>query len=214
MSATNTAKKHKITYLADPGHGWGLVPMIAIMSYGIEHEISAYSYFKESTGMAALEEDCDLSKFVEAATKAGDTVVFIEEHTNHDAYVRNWPSFPEVEEPTAEQVEAFNEVNNGLDYYEKLNTLYERYKDCFAGMFVMIDKPITAGTFMHTFDGKLSIALESGGFIPTGVRFIEPSHIHHDVILEDLNKTIFNQDYPEHVRIVTRSMAHVQRARG
>ena len=219
MSATNAPKLHKITYLAEPGHGWALVPISAIMAYGIEHTISPYSYHEPVTGTAALEEDCDLTKFVKAVNKAGDRIEYTETHTNNDAHVRNWESFPRCEQATPEQVATFIEVDKAMDLYEQLDVLFTRYKDCFTGFYhnclwkLMVDRTITDGTFMHSFEGDLQIALESGGYVPTGVRFVEPCHIHHAVILEDLNKTVFNQDYQEHQRVLCRSLAYVKKTR-
>jgi hypothetical protein len=53
-----------LTFYADAGHGWLKVKKTELVRLGISEKITAYSYqFKE---WAYLEEDCDLSAFVDA----------------------------------------------------------------------------------------------------------------------------------------------------
>jgi len=51
------------TMYTDPGHGWLKVHVDELRDFGIEDSISQYSYRRGD--YAYLEEDCDLSLFVE-----------------------------------------------------------------------------------------------------------------------------------------------------
>ena len=55
---------HKYTYHCDPGHGWLEVPFSMLRALHIEDKITPYSYMKGKT--AFLEEDCDMSTFLQA----------------------------------------------------------------------------------------------------------------------------------------------------
>jgi len=58
-------------FISTPAHGWLKVPLSELEELGIRNKISAYSY-KDSL-YAYLEEDCDLTMFIEAKeTKLGD----------------------------------------------------------------------------------------------------------------------------------------------
>jgi hypothetical protein len=52
------------TIYTDPGHGWAKVPKALLHDLGIISKISRYSYMRK--GFAYLEEDCDLSTFINA----------------------------------------------------------------------------------------------------------------------------------------------------
>lgn len=51
---------------SDPAHGWLEVPIQDILDLGIEANITSYSFMDESTGTAYLEEDLDMSLFIDA----------------------------------------------------------------------------------------------------------------------------------------------------
>jgi hypothetical protein len=53
-----------ITFHHDAGHGWYEVPLADVEASGAE--ISSYSYVYARKGVAYLEEDCDITRFVEA----------------------------------------------------------------------------------------------------------------------------------------------------
>jgi hypothetical protein len=57
------------TYYTDPGHGWVEVPRALLHELGIADKITGYSYQRGED--VFLEEDCDLSIFARAMTKAG-----------------------------------------------------------------------------------------------------------------------------------------------
>ena len=62
----------KKVFHSDPGHGWLAVKLNEIKMLGIENEISNFSYVKGKT--AYLEEDCDATKFINAAKAKGITI--------------------------------------------------------------------------------------------------------------------------------------------
>jgi hypothetical protein len=81
----------EIKFFADPAHGWGEVPMSMIKELGIADKISHYSYMKGE--MAYLEEDCDLSLFINALEAKGVPYEFAEFSTNYDSPVRRYQSY-------------------------------------------------------------------------------------------------------------------------
>lgn len=52
------------TYFTDPGHGWLRVKHKELQELGIADQISPYSYMRGD--YAYLEEDCDMTKFMQA----------------------------------------------------------------------------------------------------------------------------------------------------
>lgn len=56
-------------FFETPRHGYLRVPMADIQRLGIRNMITRYSYYHEN--LAFLEEDCDLSTYVEAMEAAG-----------------------------------------------------------------------------------------------------------------------------------------------
>lgn len=56
--------QNKFNFYEDPGHGWLKVPLTLLKELQIEKEISYFSYYRK--GYVYLEEDSDLSKFINA----------------------------------------------------------------------------------------------------------------------------------------------------
>jgi hypothetical protein len=81
----------KIRFICDPSHGWGEVPISLINELRIGEKISRYSYINGDN--AYLEEDCDLSLFLNKMEKRGIKVDFSEEHSNQESWVRNLKRF-------------------------------------------------------------------------------------------------------------------------
>lgn len=80
---------------ADPGHAWAAVKVKFLEELGIADKITPFSYIKGKT--AYLEEDCDLSTFVEAyQAKFGQKPVFIEKHTNNSSPIRSYSSYRRI----------------------------------------------------------------------------------------------------------------------
>lgn len=84
----------KTTYniFTDPGHGWLEVEISELKRLNIFDKITSYSYLKKDK--AYLEEDCDLTLFMEEKQKRGETVSFNEIYQNITP-IRNYQHFPE-----------------------------------------------------------------------------------------------------------------------
>lgn len=82
----------ELAYITDPGHGWLLVTtgQLATLDMGPE-DFSSYSY--RQGDVLALEEDCDMARFLQAyEAKHGETPLIRAKHLDQDAWIRNWPS--------------------------------------------------------------------------------------------------------------------------
>jgi hypothetical protein len=80
-----------LNFYTDSGHGWLAVKRDLLVTLGITHKISTYSYQRGDT--AYLEEDCDLSEFMSAARQAGIDVQFTDKHTNGRHPIRSYERF-------------------------------------------------------------------------------------------------------------------------
>lgn len=83
--------KVEIEIISDPGHAWGVVNYSMLKELRIEDKISTYSYRKGS--VCYLEEDCDLSRLVDALVKQGKEITFKESFLNHEAPLRNFRNY-------------------------------------------------------------------------------------------------------------------------
>lgn len=92
---TNMTTINKLDYYfySDPGHGWLAVNYDELVELGIQDKISSYSYVKGNT--VYLEEDCDMSHFMNAMEAKG---VHIRIHTvnepNKDSLIRSFARYP------------------------------------------------------------------------------------------------------------------------
>ena len=81
------------SYLQDPGHGWLIVSRDDLIDAGMSpSDFSSCSYVKEDS--LALEEDCDMPRFLKRLDERGIPYRLREQHTKGDAYVRRWASNP------------------------------------------------------------------------------------------------------------------------
>lgn len=80
-----------LTFHADPAHGWLEVDRADLETLGIVEKISRYSYQKANR--IFLEEDCDATHYIRAATASGWNITTTEKHTNADSFIRNLNSF-------------------------------------------------------------------------------------------------------------------------
>jgi hypothetical protein len=81
------------TYLMDPGHGWLIVSRGDLAAAGLSPaEFSACSYVRGDT--LALEEDCDMPRFLKRLDERGIPYRLREQHTDAEAHVRRWASNP------------------------------------------------------------------------------------------------------------------------
>lgn len=77
---------------ADPGHAWARVPRGLLSTLGIEQRVTPYSYQRGQ--YAYLEEDCDLSLFIQAYRQhTGRDPAFRESHTDKYSKIRGYASY-------------------------------------------------------------------------------------------------------------------------
>ena len=79
-------------YIQDPGHGWLEVPRNLLAKLGIEYDISQFSYIDRSR--AYLEEDCDMSLFLQAYKDQVGEFELTEIHINSDSFIRGLLRYP------------------------------------------------------------------------------------------------------------------------
>jgi hypothetical protein len=79
----------KLTFHADPSHGWLEVPATDILALHIIP--SHYSHMHGDK--VYLEEDCDFSLWLEAKRDAGEEFDLTEHHTNNDSIVRSFRGY-------------------------------------------------------------------------------------------------------------------------
>ena len=74
----------------DPGHGWLKVPRALLEKLGIANKISRFSF--ERGDHVYLEEDGDMSTFLDAMDDEGYDVNIRSSHTNNPSRIRgyNW----------------------------------------------------------------------------------------------------------------------------
>jgi len=89
-------KTRTLTLHNDPSHGWLEVKRSDLIALKIEDQISRFSYEKGSK--VYLEEDCDMTRYIRAAARAGWKVdIDYSVHTNSDSFIRLLKAY----EPTA-----------------------------------------------------------------------------------------------------------------
>jgi hypothetical protein len=89
-------KTRNLTLHNDPSHGWLEIKRADLIALGIEDDISRFSYEKGSK--VYLEEDCDMTRYIRAAARAGWKVdIDYSVHTNSDSFIRLLKAY----EPTA-----------------------------------------------------------------------------------------------------------------
>jgi hypothetical protein len=81
------------TYLQDPGHGWLIVSRGDLAGAGMSPaDLSSCSYVSGDT--LALEEDCDMPRFLKRLDEQGIPYRLREQHTRTQAHVRRWAANP------------------------------------------------------------------------------------------------------------------------
>jgi hypothetical protein len=89
--AADAPEPRAFTYLQDPGHGWLIVDRTDLAAAGMSaSDFTVCSYVHDDT--LALEEDVDMARFLKRLDERGIAYRLREQHTNNDAYVRNWSS--------------------------------------------------------------------------------------------------------------------------
>jgi hypothetical protein len=77
----------KLTFHADPSHGWLEIPATDV--HALHLTPSEYSYINGDK--AYLEEDCDANAYLERAKSAGWVINITEKYTDTDSVIRTYP---------------------------------------------------------------------------------------------------------------------------
>jgi len=84
-------ERRTFTYLQDPGHGWLIVSRGDLAGAGmLPADFSSCSYVRGDT--LALEEDCDMPRFLKRLDERGIAYRLHDQHTDAEAHVRRWAS--------------------------------------------------------------------------------------------------------------------------
>lgn len=84
-------KPRIFNFYSDPSHGWLKVPLRWLVKLDIAGIISSCSYFRE--GFVYLEEDDDLSKFINAMKERGYKVMANCSNTNKYSKIRSYDRY-------------------------------------------------------------------------------------------------------------------------
>jgi len=79
-------KTRDLNFYTDPAHGWLEVKRSDLVTLGIEDQISRFSY--EQGARVYLEEDNDMSRYMEAAAAAGWTIKTADFHNDAESFIR------------------------------------------------------------------------------------------------------------------------------
>jgi len=82
--------KYTFLKISDSGHGWLAVDRLHLRALGIEKKISSYSYQCGAT--VYLEEDCDMSLFLDALEANGDSY-FIQHEYHENTPIRGYKGY-------------------------------------------------------------------------------------------------------------------------
>lgn len=97
----------KIHTYSDPGHGWAKVPKALIAELNLV--VSRHSYMRGE--YAYLEEDGDLTAFVDAMTTAKKSVEFVSHHSNSSSRIRSYDSYYNY---TAEELKLMQTLRDSI----------------------------------------------------------------------------------------------------
>jgi len=86
-------KTKTYSFLQDPGHGWLRVKTAELDSLGLLDKISGYSYISGSGKSVYLEEDADLSLFLQAKGMKFSELPVTTRHSEKPSFVRSLPSY-------------------------------------------------------------------------------------------------------------------------
>lgn len=84
-------KGKKLIIYSDPAHGWMKIPRKELIKFNIEYKISSCSYQRKD--FVYLEEDMDMTTYINALKEKGivfDVKIF---HGNKRSKIRNYESY-------------------------------------------------------------------------------------------------------------------------
>ena len=86
----------RIKTYSDPQHGWAKVSFKSLLKLGLVNKITGYSYVSKCLNYVFLEEDHDLTLYVNALKERNIEYKFIESWTNNQSRIRNYASYAPV----------------------------------------------------------------------------------------------------------------------
>jgi hypothetical protein len=135
---TEKLRTKKVPFYADPGHGWAKVTRTELRKLNLLDKISSYSYQRGKH--VYLEEDCDLSLYIEALQLRGIQLKTDYNHTNNESRIRSYEHFSYLTEEEEEHKEELRESLLKVPFsnkskaiirrsdYKRLKELAEEYK--------------------------------------------------------------------------------------
>jgi len=91
MNLTGRITMKTYTYHCDPGHGWVAVPVSELKELAIDGKVTSCSYISADGQTAYLEEDCDMSLWIDAVVQStGSQPEMVQEHTNDYSPIREY----------------------------------------------------------------------------------------------------------------------------
>lgn len=81
----------KLHHYADPGHGWVSVKRQLLIDLGIADKISPYSYQRGQS--VYVEEDGDLCLLCNALRAKGESIEWVERHSDKRSPIRSYDSY-------------------------------------------------------------------------------------------------------------------------
>lgn len=89
------ARAVRVRYIADAGHGWFAVPRRLLTEFGVEREISRFSYVSRAARVVYLEHDVDIACFARALERSNAVLIVRSEHIVPEALcsVRRRPRY-------------------------------------------------------------------------------------------------------------------------
>ena len=84
-------KSIKRTFYSDPFHSWLCVGYAELEELGIQDKISSWSY--RNYDLAYLEEDSDVTVYIDAVNKLGYTVEFVEKYIDQESPIRSYDPY-------------------------------------------------------------------------------------------------------------------------
>ena len=111
--------QRKFQCISDPGHGWLKVPLTVLAELRMLDAITRSSYIRK--GYAYLEEDCDLSAFVETYRSETGVSPTLTELCSSNKYskVRGYESYSSVEAAETVLKQMLNDTLRGKRVSEK-----------------------------------------------------------------------------------------------
>lgn len=100
----------KLLHYVDPGHSWLRVSHKMLKKLGIADKISSFSY--QRTEYAYLEEDVDMTTFMQAMESRGQRVTFVTRSTNRQCRIRNYDHYDFIVKSDIDMVDVVDNIES------------------------------------------------------------------------------------------------------